>query len=90
MLACIPCKQAWSLFESGDDYYLFILFWSCTVRATCTASTAPACSACAVCAELHVALSCADMHVLLCLALPLLHACSPCAVFVRLTPRPRL
>ena len=26
MLACIGCKQARSLFESGDDYYLFILF----------------------------------------------------------------
>ena len=57
MLACIPCKQAWSLFESGDDDYLFILLWSCNARAA--ASTAAARSArCAI----AVVGGRADMH----------------------------
>ena len=69
------CKLAWSLFESGDDDYLFILFWSCKVRAT--ASTAAAHSACAA--------RFASCDSLLCrraahapLLYPCLHAYSPC------------
>ena len=46
MLACTPCEQAWSLFESGDDYNLFILFQRSRVRATApTAATRSACAA---------------------------------------------
>ena len=63
------CKLAWSLFESGDDDYLFILFWSCKVRAT--ASTAAARSACAARFASCDSLLCRRAH-MLALALPLL------------------
>ena len=90
MPACIRCKQAWSLFEFGDDDYLFILLSSCKVRAT--ASTAAARSACAA--------RFASCDSLLCRRAahaPLLFSCSTLAYMhthrafacTRLAPRPR-
>ena len=61
---CMPCKQAWLLFESSDDEYLFIRFRSCTVRAK--ASTAAARSACAPSSA-----TCDAQHVPICIRFPL-------------------